>query len=233
LANLGISRDSDGFLESGSLRFLTSGAEAHPLIDNNAGVVYKLFYLQKGGGLGKRVALMRNAEGEYELNYLVATALETVSKLVLLHDCGANPTEIVGLSTSGDFLIVKQPLAYEQAYSRGSKSYPTQDLFEQDRKRAISAIKGVPCVGSGMRKMVAVIAWEGRAWFVADLHERNVMRSFEGQPTIIDALVGPVPSSAYGDLPHLARAAQRAIHWRDHGTLPEDTGYFDCDDAEL
>jgi hypothetical protein len=39
-----------------------------------------------------------------------ATLLQTMEKLMVLHDAGACPTEIVGLDYMFDYLVVKQPL---------------------------------------------------------------------------------------------------------------------------
>jgi hypothetical protein len=233
LAALEIFRDGDGFLLSPSMAQLPPGQEALPFADQKAGVVYKLFYLKPSGGLGRKVALARNSDGEFEMAFHDALVMETVEKICVLHEAGAHPTEIVGITDSGEFLIVKQPLARLQPYSMGISSAPTEDLFIQDRQRAIDAMKGVPCVSPGLRRTVAVTVVNGDAWVVADLHERNIMRDVENEPTVIDALVGLVTAGALSGLPRLGDAVERARVWRETGTLPEEVDFAAGDDSEL
>lgn len=119
---LGIHHDDDGLRSSSLLTALPSGAEAIPYFDKDWGVVYKLFDLRVDGSLGKRIELVRKAEGDFDLIPCDATLKDTLEKLAVLNEAGAHPTEIVGLSDSGDYLIAKQPWAY-----------PRGD-FEEDRR---------------------------------------------------------------------------------------------------
>ena len=59
LSRLGLTYDQEGFLESSFLKPLTSGAEAEPYLDEEYGVVYKLFNLRETGALGKKLVLDR------------------------------------------------------------------------------------------------------------------------------------------------------------------------------
>jgi hypothetical protein len=233
LAALDIVRDGNGFLSSPSMAQLPSGQEAQPFADEKVGVVYKLFYLRPTGGLGRKVTLARNSDGEFEMTFRDAVIVETLAKICILHEAGAHPTEIIGITDSGDFLIVKQPLARHQPYSRGISSPPTEDLFIQDRQRALDALKGVPCVSPGLRRTVAVTVVEDEAWMIADLHERNIMRDSEDKPTVIDALVGSVTKAACDGLPRLAEAVERARVWRETGSLPQVIDFLGGDDSEL
>ena len=49
LSRLGLTRDKEGFLISEFLKPFTSGAEAEPYLDEEYGVVYKLFNLRDSG----------------------------------------------------------------------------------------------------------------------------------------------------------------------------------------
>ena len=159
LDHLGIHHDEDGLRSSSLLTALPSGAEAIPYFDKEWGVVYKLFDLRVDGSLGKRIELARTAEGDFDLIPCDATLKDTLEKLAVLNQAGAHPTEIVGLSDSGDYLIAKQPWAY-----------PRRD-FEADRKIAVSEIRGIipEFTGAGLRHTVVVMWLEDRAWLVGGL----------------------------------------------------------------
>ncbi|MDB6132035.1 MAG: hypothetical protein JWM59_278 [Verrucomicrobiales bacterium] len=185
-------------------------------------MVYKLFDLRPHGSLGKKIVLAPGDNGEYELRHRDATLLDTMEKIQVLHNLGGHATEIVGLDSMANFLIVKQPLAEPQPYN--SVGYPESDayrLFETDRTTAINAIRGEICRGSGLRVPLVVGFVDEQAWLVADLHHRNIMRDADGNATIIDALTGSVTPSAYQKLPWLADAVARAKGWRHNLQRPK------------
>ena len=107
LAALGITHDADDMLQSATLRPLKTGAEACPFADDQWRLVYKLFPLFRSGGLGKTFEIEPSEDGEgYEMSTQDATLLQTMEKLMVLHDAGACPTEIVGLDYMFDYLVV-------------------------------------------------------------------------------------------------------------------------------
>lgn len=53
----------DGFLSNALLHLLPSGAEASPFLDEENGVVYKLFDLRPGGAMGKKLRVQSRARG--------------------------------------------------------------------------------------------------------------------------------------------------------------------------
>lgn len=218
---LGIRHDEDGLSSSDFLVALTPGAEASPFLDQEWKAVYKLFDLRTNGALGKKIELLADAEGNYEVELCDAVLTDTLEKLSILNDAGALPTEIVGLSQSGDYLIVKQPLAY-----------PRGD-FETDRQAAVTAIKGISPAFTGLRRTVAVFWVDHRAWLISDLHERNIMRDADGAPTIIDALIGPVPPPALKQLTWLQHAVEDAQALREGRELPKRKRFEDVDDDVL
>jgi hypothetical protein len=220
---LGIHHDEDGLRNSILLTALPPGAEAIPYFDKEWGVVYKLFDLRVNGSLGKKIEMVRSAEGEFDLIPCDATLKDTLEKLAVLNEAGAHPTEIVGLSDSGDYLIVKQPWAY-----------PRGD-FHADRKAAVSEIRGImpEFTGSGFRHTVVVMWLGNRAWLVGDLHERNIMRDQDGTPTIIDALIGPVPPAALKELRWLREATEDAQALRENQPAPQRQRFEDVDDDSL
>jgi len=181
LEDLGLTRDQDAILNSRVFQPLKTGAEASPFADADWQVVYKLFPLHASGGLGKTFEIMRYADGQgFEMTVRDAVLVETMEKLIVLHDAGAHATEIVGIDEQGDYLVVKQPLAR-----------PYLDL-DADRLIALEHIRAVPC-RARFRRVVWILWEHDQAWVLSDLHPGNIMRTAAGQPTIIDALLSPLP----------------------------------------
>ena len=222
LPKLGIEHDEDGLQESvADLVALPSGAEASPYYDPQSNAVYKLFDLRPNGSLGKKISLELNDQQEFEVVLMDAVLRDTLEKLRILNDIGGHPTEIVGLSDNGDYLVAKQPLAL-----------PMGEYYA-DKKQAIQSVRGIIPNATGLRRNVVVVwLWE-QGWLIDDLHERNIMRSGEGEPTIIDALVGPVTPMAFRKLKWLRDACQDAECLRMGRPLPERKGFSDVDDDSL
>jgi hypothetical protein len=221
LEKLRIHHDQDGLRSSDLLIALTPGAEASPYFDKDWGAVYKLFDLRVNGSLGKKIEFARDAEGLFDVILCDAVLQDTLEKLAILNEAGAHPTEIIGLSDSGDYLIVKQPWAN-----------PRGD-FETDRDMAISAIRGITPSFTGLRRTVAIVWVAQRAWLVSDLHDRNIMRDQDGNPTIIDALIGPVPPEAVRRLKWLRDAVEDARALREGRALEKRKRCEDVDDDSL
>lgn len=183
LEDLGLDRDQDAILSSRTFKPLKTGAEASPFADTDWLVVYKLFPLHASGGLGKTFEIERHPDGHgFEMTVRDALLVETMEKLIVLHDAGAHPTEIVGIDEQGDYLVVKQPLAY-----------PYVDL-DADRLIALEQVRAVPC-RARFRRAVWILWEHDQAWVMSDLHPGNIMRDANGVPTIIDALLSPLPPS--------------------------------------
>lgn len=206
LEKLGITADLDGYLESEELLPLKPGAEARPYHDPRQGVVYKLFDLRENGSLGMKCQIARITEDEspglpeedrYRVEKVEASLRDTLIKLALLNEVGAHPTEIVGLSDEGDFLLVKQPFA------RPARDPEGADLEE--------AIRHAKAARSKNLRLNCVILWlQEEAYIMADLHKHNIMVDHDGFPTIIDALTGRIPPSLISKLPALQAAVADA-----------------------
>jgi len=222
LADLGLNYDQEGFLESSFLRPLQSGAEAEPYLDEEYGVVYKLFNLRETGALGKKLVLERpSADEEYQVEFRSADLRHTLMKLAILNDAGALATEIVGLADSGDYLIAKQPVAY-----------PYKD-FKADLQASIQEIRAIVPQRGGFRQSVAIMSVGGSPWIVGDLHKRNIMRDYLGRPTIIDALVGVISPAAMSENSWLRKTVVDAEVYRRTGKKPAYDLFDEIDDSEL
>jgi len=220
LEKLGFERDEDGFIKSHDLSPLPSGAEAYPFHDEEYEVVYKLFDLRPNGSLGKKLALVHDEDGNLDVQLRDATLFDTLEKLIVLNDTGGLVSEIVGLAETGDYLISKQPFAN-----------PRED-FESDREFSLHEIKAIPPIGVTLRNRVAVIWYGGRSWLLGDLHEKNIMRS-NNKPTIIDALIGPIPPQFLTESSWLALAVEDARVYRESGQPPLRKAFEDVDESEL
>ena len=221
LEKLGIFKDNDGFLTSEELEPLMSGAEAAPYYDEKNGVVYKLFDLRSNGSLGKKVVVERDDDGDFQIELADANLFDTLKKLSILNDAGALVSEIVGLSDTGDYLISKQPFAN-----------PRED-FHEDREVSVHAIRGIVPIGSTFRRTTAITYINGSAWLVDDLHDRNIMRTAENIPTIIDALTGSIPPLAIKELAWLKIAIDDAKYYRENNQIPLRRSFDDVDDNDL
>lgn len=197
LASLGLTLNPDGTISTADLTAAKPGAEATPYLDEANGVVYKLFQLDERGNLGVTLKAVKTADG-WTVEKAPATLGETLDKLATLHEVGALPTEIVGITNAWD-LVVKQPMA--DAYAAGGPA---------ERAGAVGAIKGIVVAAeAGLGDMR--IFWDGKqAWFIGDLHPGNVMKGADGQPSIIDAILGKVPAEMLADVPAVAKAVEQA-----------------------
>ena len=209
----------DGFLTSSFLRPLPSGAEASPFLDVENGVVYKLFDLRPGGAMGKKLRFQSRSQG-FEIESADARWSDMLDKFIVLNRGGGHPTELAGISSDGCYLIAKQPQAS-----------PFED-FRADLACAEAAMCGVVPLGGGLRQHLFVTTIDSVPWLVGDLHERNIMRNVNGNPTIIDALVGEVTLSARRELGWLDAACEEATTFRGSGV--RQPGWDETvEDAEL
>jgi len=208
MQSLGLSRDEDGFFVSEDLQPLPSGAEACPYLDHKERVVYKLFDLRANGGMGKKIVMQRNEEGQLTDEIKDAVLQDTIRKLTAINDGGGHPTEIVGIVDSFDHLLIKQPLA--EPYHN----------FEEDRRAAMDTMRCVTPMGGNFRNPLSVFYTQEEPWLIGDLHKGNVMINALGEPTIIDALVGYLPPYVLSETPWVGMAAEDAKNYRVTGQAP-------------
>ena len=232
LSGLGLGLDRDGMPTSRFLIPLKTGAEASPFADLEWGVVYKLFPLHSNGGLGKTFEIERDAARTgFSMSVRDAVLAETIEKLMVLHDAGAHPTELVGLDEQGDYLIAKQPLAQSFGDIESERD-ATIAKIDTARPQAIEAMRAVPCK-AGFKRPVWIIWCDERAWVLSDLHPGNVMQDANRQPCIIDALLAPVPPGLISTDRLLAEAVADARSWRETGVLPKRKAFEDVNDDDL
>lgn len=224
LSCFGIQHDRDGFREANELLPMLAGAEACPYYDKSARVVYKLFDLRTNGALGKKLSLVTDGEGgDYYVETSDAVLKDTLDKLELLNAVGGHPTEIMGLSDDGHYLIAKQPLALP---------YP-EGTFLEARTNALDSIKCAMPPGCRLKANVGVIWFDDRAWLAGDFHERNIMIDYDNYPTVIDALVGAVPPRARIQTSWLRLASEEAEEWHRTSKKPIRRNFDNVPDSLL
>ena len=202
------------------LERIAEGQEATAWFDPEEACVYKFFDLKAQGALGKKLVFSGDDELPSRVTHSDAFIWDTLEKLCVLHEAGACPTEIVGLSESGDYLVTKQLLCFPFGLS-----------LEDDRLLAVEAVRAVVPTGS-YGERVWVFWQNGQAWVLGDLHRGNIRRDRHGTPTIIDALIGPIPVAILRNHSALQRSVDRARKWREGGKLPSDDPFEGIDDAD-
>jgi hypothetical protein len=224
LSNFGIEHDEDGFREAEKLYPMLSGAEACPYYDEEERVVYKLFDLRTNGSLGKKLCFLTDEAGDYYVETGDAVLKDTIEKLAILNAVGGHPTEIMGLSDDGHYLIAKQPLAFP--YEKGT--------FAEAQELALEALKCARPPGCRLRANGLGVVWcNDQPWIAGDFHERNVMMDYFDNPTIIDALLGSIPPRALIRDPWLQMAANQAKEWHNTGYKPIQKNFDDVPDSLL
>jgi hypothetical protein len=224
LAGLGFVENDAECMSSRILGNIGIGREASAWVDRENSSVYKLFDVKMDAEDKYSIGLMLQIAGsvdEVEVLQLPAHLDHLLEKLCVLHEAGACPTEIAGLSEDGKYLIAKQPRC---------KAY--EDL-DQDRQEAIRQMKAVSPKGSYGGNEIWVFCVDSRFWLLSDLHKGNIRRLPAGEPTVIDALIGELPEHYLRHHPKLADAAQMAFQWVQTGTKPEDNPFANVSDDDL
>ena len=225
LSVLGFEDADADFMSSRYLGNLGLGREATAWMDRDNRCVYKLFDLkldpENRASMGLMLHLNITSPFEAELQQIPATVSHILEKLCVLHEAGACPTEIVGLSLDGKYLIAKQPHC---------KNY--HDL-DEDRKVAVADMRGVAPKGSFGGDQLYVFHSGGRDWMLSDLHKGNIRRLENRRPTIIDALIGEISQEQRTALPKLENAVSHARQLASGAEPLSDDPFFGVDDSEL
>lgn len=205
--------------------YVDCGREAAVFNDPDHLVMYKLFDLKIDGfytgSMGLRLKMQGRPPDEIEVVEEPATVEDMLEKICALHDSGACPTEIVGLSSEGSYLIAKQP-----------RCLPLEDFFA-DRKTAALNMHAVAPKCSVSGRELWIFYSGGKSWMLSDLHKKNVMRLPDGTPTIIDALIGELPNYYRFQHPKLQDAAARAEKLAKGEAVDDENPFHNLRDEDL
>lgn len=225
LEDMGLCEEDVQEMRSDKLSYVGFGREATAWEDGRDSVVYKLFDLKMEerhrATMGYKIDMQGMPPDEVEIVQMPAMLEDILDKICLLHEAGACPTEIAGLTEDGKYLVVKQP-----------KCFPLND-FREDQHAAVKAMNAVSPKGSYRGNELWVFYASGRAWMLSDLHSKNIMRLRDGSPTVIDALIGPLQDYYLTMTPKLNEAVKRAKALANGEPVPSEDLYENIDDSEL
>ena len=200
LEKLGVRADEGDHLVpiDDTLHKLKAGAEAQPFADVSSGVVYKVFAANTQGYAGRKMAVHLSPTQRPHLDFEPSSPIEALEKLALLHEIGGLPTEIIGVTPQGDWILA-QPEA----------TPITEAEYRTARAEAVALVGGIQINESGLED-IRVVWHRGRAWIIGDLHLRNIMRDSEGKARIMDALILPLPKSLSAKYESVRQAIREA-----------------------
>jgi hypothetical protein len=165
------------------------------------------------------------------MNVRDAVLAETIEKLIVMHEAGGHPTELVGIDDQGDYLIAKQPLATPYGDLDNLREMTIAQI-DRMRPQAVERMRAVVC-RAGFKRPVWIVWWDARAWVMSDLHPGNVMKDASGLPCIIDALLSPLPAELIHRDRMVSEATEDARLWRETGHLPVRKAFDDVNDDDL
>ena len=179
------------------LRLIGSGVEASAFVADD-GSVYKFFQPREGGRIGGSFSFRRGDEVVIEAEASLGTYRDLLEKLYLINALAGMPTELVGVSPEG-VVIAKQTLG-----DRVAEGIDVTPLLPRD-------LIGIPArFLRAHRDHPRLFFAGGRAWFVADTHEKNLTRDHEGRVRAIDLLAAPWPHAVAAHEPLVVDWIKRA-----------------------
>jgi len=210
LALFGFPEDSDDPFGEGSprLRRIGSGVEASAF-QSEEGSIYKFFLPREGGRIGGSFDFVPGGE---EVAWLAEASLGSYQalfeKLRLILALGGMPTEVVGVTPEG-VLVVKQTWGERLPENTDTSTMLPEGLIPIP-SRFLRAQRDHP----------RICFLEGQAWFVADLHAKNLVRALDQTHRVIDLLAAPLPVARFAAEPLLAQWLERVKIDPSAGLLP-------------
>jgi hypothetical protein len=195
----GFPADSEDPLGDGSpkLRRIGSGVEAWAFVAEDASV-YKFYLPREGGRIGGSFSFRRGDDVVIQADASLGSYRDLFEKLLLINAMDGMPTEMVGVSPEG-VVIAKQTL--------GERIPEGGDVTPLLPKQLI----GIPArFLRAHRDHPRLLFAAGRAWFVADTHEKNLAKDRDGVVRPIDLLAAPWPHALAAREPMMADWVARA-----------------------
>lgn len=182
LETFGFPSDTEDLMGEGSpqLHLIGSGVEASAFVADD-GSVYKFYMPHEGGRIGGSFSFQRGTDVVVEAEASAGTYRDLLEKLFLINALEGMPTEVIGVSPEG-VVIAKQTLG--ERLPEGIEVTPLlpPQLIEIPA-RFLRAHRDHP----------RLFFNGGRAWFVADTHEKNLAKDRDGRVRPIDLLAAPWP----------------------------------------
>lgn len=216
LETFGFPIEAEDLVGEGSphLRLIGSGVEASAFVAED-GSVYKFFRPREEGRIGGSFSFHPGDDVVIEAEASLGTYRDLLEKILLINALDGMPTELVGVSPEG-VVIAKQTLGH-----RVTEGIDVTPLLPR-------SLIGIPArFLRAHRDHPRLFFALGKAWFVADTHEKNLAIDTNGQVRVIDLLAAPWPQAWANREPLLAEWLRRAEQDPETPLLPE------VDDDEL
>ncbi len=199
LETFGFAPETEDLVGEGSsrLRLIGSGVEASAFVaeDNS---VYKFFRPREGGRIGGSFAFRRGEEVVIEAEANLGAYRDLLEKLFLINALDGMATEVVGVSPEG-VVIAKQTLGHRLEEGIDVTPFLPSQLI------------GIPArFLRARRDHPRLFFTGGRAWFIADTHEKNLAVDSDGRVRPIDLLAAPWPHAVAAHEPLIVAWLKRA-----------------------
>lgn len=162
------------------LHLIGSGVEASAFVAEDRSV-YKFYMPHEGGRIGGSFSFQRGLDVVVEAEASAGTYRDLLEKLLLINVLDGMPTELIGVSPEG-VVIAKQTLGNRLPEGIDVTPLLPSQLIEIPA-RFLRAHRDHP----------RLFFNGGKAWFVADTHEKNLAFDGEGRVRPIDLLAAPWP----------------------------------------
>jgi hypothetical protein len=172
-----------------ALQQTTSGGEAAVYVDEEAGVVYKVFRTGERGSAGFTFAL----DKEGNLSTAKSDIQELFDKVWVLNALGGTPTEVLGRTENGE-IVIKQPLGDSNEYI----SIPKRNEANED-----SQLVEIPDSVMGQDRDVFLAHLDGVDFLVGDLHEKNYLLDNFDKVRMLDLVTARITPDFYKKFPKL------------------------------
>lgn len=195
----GFPAESEDPMGEGSrwLKRIGSGVEASAFVAED-GSVYKFYLPREEGRIGGSFAFNRGGE---EAAWLAEATLGSYQalfeKLLLIMSLGGMPIEVTGVTPEG-VVVAKQALGDRLPEGTECSGMLPEGLIPIP-SRFLRAHRDHP-------RLVFV---RDQPWFVADMHEKNLVRDTEGAVRVIDLLAAPWPAWLAVEEPLMAQWLER------------------------
>lgn len=188
----GFPAESEDSLAEGSpiLRHIGGGVEAWAFQDHEDSI-YKFFRPIEGQWIGATFRYEPDEDHSLRAEACPGSYRDLLEKLDVVNAIGGMPTEVIGVTPEG-VLVVKQVLG-ERLPEGTDTSVMLPPALILWPSRFLRCDRDHP--------RLAFV--RGRAWLVADTHDRNVVRVADGSVRIIDIVAAPVNAAVTGHHPLL------------------------------
>jgi hypothetical protein len=211
LAAFGFPEASEDPFGEGSprLRRIGSGVEASAF-QSSDGSIYKFFLPREGGRIGGSFSFVPGGD---DVAWMAEASLgsyrDLLQKLQLILALDGMPTEVVGVTPEG-VVVAKQTWGERLPENTDTSTLLPAGLIPIPA-RFLRARRDHP----------RLFFWADRAWFIADLHAKNLVRDGQQALRVIDLLAAPFPTEHFAQEPLLRQWLDRVRANPHAGILPD------------